>query len=182
MSAARPDRGMPTVRSASAHLIALLVALASPTSSAAAPLQIFAGGTGVAITVAEHGAFEVRTSTPPWTFGGNVGAPLATLAPQRGRDLAGDYQEVAFSYERPGGAVRRGAIRAYERRPVIVFELAFVSAGKTGEPLPSISAYFSTATWRNTFMLRFERFKPTGPRYFSRLGENVRPRHPNSDC
>ena len=170
MSAARPDRGMPTVRSPSAHLIALLVTLASPTSSAAAPLQIFAGGTGVAITVAEHGAFEVRTSTPPWTFGGNVGAPLATLAPQRGRDLAGDYQEVAFSYERPGGAVRRGAIRAYERRPVIVFELAFVSAGKTGEPLPSISSYprdLHHLSYTSTFGgFSFERFGADGPWIF----------------
>jgi hypothetical protein len=161
---------MPTVRSLSVHLVALLIALASPASPAAAAVQIFAGESGVAITVSEDGAFEVRTSAPPWAFGGNVGAPLSTLTPRRGGDLVGDYQEVAFSYERSPGAVRRGAIRAYDRRPVVVFELAFVTAGKTSEPLPSISSYprdLHHLSYTSIFGgFSFERFGADGPWIF----------------
>src|SRR5262249_17889358 len=76
-----------------------------------------------------------------WTFAGKLDAPPTDLARRAGRDLAGSFRAIEFKYRTSDGAPRAGAIRVYDQRPVVLFELTFLTAGRTSEPFPSISTY-----------------------------------------
>jgi hypothetical protein len=42
-------------------------------------VRAFADETGIGLSVASDGSFEVTTRAPAWTFAGNVGSPLSDL-------------------------------------------------------------------------------------------------------
>ena len=92
------------------------------------------------------------------------------MAARRGRDRAGPYREVEFKYETSAAAARLGAIRIYDHRPVVIFKLVFLTAGKTSESFPTISSYprdLHHLTYTDTFGgFSFERFGPDGPWVF----------------
>src|SRR5262245_66390051 len=87
---------MPTARSFAPFAFSLLLAVQCQASAASESVQAFADETGIGLSVASDGSFEVTTREPAWTFAGNVGSPLSDLASQRGRDRAGGYREVEF--------------------------------------------------------------------------------------
>ena len=93
-----------------------------------------------------------------------------SASPRAGQDLAGTYGEVAFRYATDEGAARRGAIRVYDQRPVVVFKLTFLSSGKTTEAFPSISTYprdLHHLTYTSVFGgYSFEQFGTDGPWIF----------------
>src|SRR5262245_54040745 len=126
---------MPTARSIAPFAFSLLLAVQCPTLAASESVQWFADETGIGLSVASDGSFEVTTRAPAWTFAGNVGSPLSDMALQRGRDRADGYREIEFKFKPSAAAMRLGAIRVYDHRPVIVFQLPFLTAGKTRQPV-----------------------------------------------
>src|SRR5262249_37812459 len=58
-----------------------------------------------------------------------------------GSDRAGEYRELQFKFRTPAGAPRTGAIRLYQHRPAVLFQVTFLGAGKRSEPFPSIVSY-----------------------------------------
>jgi hypothetical protein len=150
--------------------LAVLLLLAVQWPASAGSESVHAEETGIRLSVTVDGSFEVTTQAPAWTFAGNVGSRLTNLQARRGKDRAGDYREVAFKYRTSTSAARLGAIRTYERRPVVVFRLAFESAGKTSESFPSISHYprnLHHLAYTSTFGgFSFERFGADGPWVF----------------
>jgi hypothetical protein len=104
-------------------------------------MRAVANETGIALAIEVDGSFEVTSRTPAWQFGGNVGSPVSNLVSRRGRDLAGGYQEIEFKYKPHDTAMRLGAIRVYDHRPVVVFSMRFLTPGKTSELFPSLSIF-----------------------------------------
>jgi hypothetical protein len=140
-------------------------------SSAASPsVGAVTNATGIGLSVHLNGSFEVTSRTPAWRFGGSVGSPVGSLASRHGSDRAGDYQEIEFKYEPSETVTRRGAIRVYDRRPVVVFRLTFITAGKTTESFPSISSYprnLHHLSYTSIFGgFSFEQFGADGPWVF----------------
>ncbi|MET0363579.1 MAG: hypothetical protein ABW169_02895, partial [Sphingobium sp.] len=161
---------MATVRPIASFALSCLIALECWMSVASASVRAVANEPGIGVSVDADGSFEVTTRIPAWKFSGTVGSPLAHLASRRGRDRAGHYREVEFKYETSAAAARLGAIRIYEHRPVVIFKLVFLTAGKTSESFPTISSYprnLHHLTYTATFGgFSFERFGPDGPWVF----------------
>src|SRR5262245_64033889 len=92
------------------------------------------------------------------------------MALRRGRDRAGGYREVEFKFKPSATTMRLGAIRVYDHRPVVVFKLTFLTAGKTSESFPSISHYprdLHHLAYTTTFgVFSFEQFGTDGHRIF----------------
>jgi hypothetical protein len=133
-------------------------------------MRAVANETGIALAIEVDGSFEVTSRTPAWQFGGNVGSPVSNLVSRRGRDLAGGYQEIEFKYKPHDTAMRLGAIRVYDHRPVVVFSMRFLTPGKTSELFPSLSSYprnLHHLTYTSTFGgFSFEEFGSDGPWVF----------------
>jgi hypothetical protein len=161
---------MPTATSIAPFAFSLLLAVQCPTPAVSEPVRALADEIGIGLSVASDGSFEVTTRTPEWTFAGHVGSPLSDIALQRGRDRAGGYRQVEFKFKPSATAMRLGAIRVYDHRPVVVFKLTFLTAGKTSESFPSISNYprnLHHLAYTSTFGgFSFERFGTDGPWLF----------------
>jgi hypothetical protein len=157
---------MLTVRSI-ALALSFLVIFECWTTAASASVRTVANESGIVLSIEGDGSFEVTSRVPAWQFGGNVGSPVGNVLLRHGRDLAGDYQEIKFKYKPSETAVRLGTIRVYDRRPVVVFKLKFLTPGKTSEPFVSISSYphnLHHLTYTSTFGgFSFEQFGTDGP-------------------
>jgi hypothetical protein len=94
---------------------------------------------GVQVTVESNGHFEVRTSTPAWTFGGDVGRPLANLSVGDGRDGIGAYREVAF--ESAAATEPAGSIRAYAAASIVLFTTEYRSTTSAPDAFPTLRSY-----------------------------------------
>jgi hypothetical protein len=140
------------------------------TSAALASVQAASNETGIVLSVDADGSFVLTTRLPAWKFSGNIGAAVADVTAGSGRDRAGGYRQIEFKYAAPDGAARLGAIRVYDRRPVVVFKLTFLAAGKTTESFPSISSYprdLHHLTYMSVFGgFSFDQFGTDGPWVF----------------
>lgn len=96
-------------------------------------------GTGITVDVNRNGKYIITTRNPAWTFGGNIGYPLADVAIRSDRDSLGGYQEITFSYQ--GKVARAGSIRAYASRSVILFNTIYLAASSNTEPFPIFTMY-----------------------------------------
>jgi hypothetical protein len=147
-----------------------LVACECWTSAASPSMRAVANDTGVVLSVDVNGSFELTSRNPTWQFSGKVGWPISNVASRHGRDRVGHYQEIGFKYKPSETAIRRGAIRLYDHRPVVVFKLVFLTTGKTSEAFPSISSYprkLHHLTYTSTFAaFSFEQFGTDGPWVF----------------
>jgi hypothetical protein len=161
---------MPNARSIAPFVFSLLLAVQCPAPAASESVRTFVERTGIRLSVASDGSFEVTTRAPAWTFAGNVGSPLSDIALRRGRDRAGGYRQVEFKFKPSAAAMRLGAIRVYDHRPVVVFKLTFLTAGKTSESFPSISRYprdLHHLAYTSTFGgFSFDQFGTDGPWIF----------------
>jgi hypothetical protein len=126
--------------------------------------------TGVSLNVGERGGFEIADQKRSWTFSGHVGRPLADLSATRGRDRAGSFREISFAFSGPKRAARRGTIRLYDRRDVVLFQHEFTDPGTTAEVFPSLSQYprkLHHLTYTGIFGgFSFSRFGADGPWVF----------------
>jgi len=149
---------------------AFLAAVAIAPSMADASIRVGAGRTGVEVALDDDGQFDVTTRDPAWRFSGNVGARLSGLAAHTGADLSGSYQRLEFKFSSSQGDARSGSIRLYDQRPIVVFEIAFLTPGHTGEAFASISTYpdnLHHLTYTSTFGgFSFDQFGSDGPWMF----------------
>jgi hypothetical protein len=99
-----------------------------------------ANSTGLSIEITATGWYEIADQRLDWRFGGGV-AVIADLGSSRGRDRAGAYREISFAFAGPTDERRRGAIRLYDRRAIVLFTLNFVDPGTTDEAFPILSRY-----------------------------------------
>jgi hypothetical protein len=108
-------------------------------AAAAAGTATFHSPSGVSIQVAPTGSYTISTSSPAWTFGGNVGRPLSSITTASGTDSVGSYTEITFSYLVDGP--RRGAIRAYADRSAVLFTDYYDSNVPNDSPFPVLAQY-----------------------------------------
>ncbi|HEX4113547.1 MAG TPA: hypothetical protein VH020_13525 [Stellaceae bacterium] len=108
---------------------------------ASAPQHTIANGLGLTVSVTDRGRFDIADRRLDWLFAGHIGSPIADATLARGRDRAGAYREIAFAFAGPKGAARRGAIRLYDRRGIVLFEHKFIAPGTSDEAFPSLSQY-----------------------------------------
>src|SRR5262245_4514492 len=121
--------------------LGLLAALTIAASAASAAVEVASQQTGIGLSVEQDGSFAITTGNPAWTFGGKLSAPPIELAKRSGRDHAGTFGAIELKYWTSDGATRAGVIRVYDRRPVVLFELTLMTAGRTSESFPTISTY-----------------------------------------
>jgi hypothetical protein len=111
-------------------LLALILLLSSALPAAAQP----AAG-AVDVSVDPSGRYEVRFTSPAWTFVGDVGRPLKDVRSNDGSDGVGVFHEVDFDY-----AARSSGIRVYRDTPVVLFSTTYLSAGPNSEPFPVLKS------------------------------------------
>jgi hypothetical protein len=123
--------------------------------------------TGLSLNMGTRGRFEIADRKRSWTFSGPVGGPLVDLSAGRGRDRAGSFREISFAFAGPKRAARRGAIKLYDRREVVLFQQEFIDPGTTAEVFPSLSQYppkLHHLTYTGIFGgFSFSRFGADGP-------------------
>lgn len=100
-----------------------------------------ANRTGLSVGVTDRGRFDIVDRARGWNFTGQIGGPATDLTANRKHDRAGTFQETSFAFTGLKGAARRGAIRLYDRRNVILFEKNFIDPGTAAEAFPSLSTY-----------------------------------------
>lgn len=149
-----------------------VLSVAQPYNALSYPVTVEASSNaaGIAVSVTENGSFDVTVGRPAWRFSGDIGSRAFDIRLRHGGDHAGGYNEIAFKYEAVGGGARIGAIRVYNRRPVVVFKLVFLTAGDVSESFPRISSYprgLHHLTYTSEFGgYSFEHFGSDGPWIF----------------
>lgn len=114
---------------------ALLFAL----GACAAPVQVQTLS-GLTLSVNPDGFFEITSQQPAFTFSGNVGASLSSVAAAHGVDGDGRFQQISFRYTL-NGAATNASVRIYHDRPVAIFSTTLLSAANNGPLFPRISTY-----------------------------------------
>ncbi len=94
---------------------------------------------GLAVRVDESGVYAVTSTSPAWTFQGNVGAPLANIQWDSGSDGVGPYVETTFDWA--SDAPRHGAIRSYTSQPIVLFTVTCPGGCANTAPFPVFSSY-----------------------------------------
>ncbi len=79
------------------------------------------------------GAYQIAVKNPAWTFGGNLGNPVANATVVRGHDAVGDYQQIIFEW-RDGQSPMTGKIRIYDEKPLALFSEKCGVATETPPP------------------------------------------------
>jgi uncharacterized protein (TIGR03437 family) len=91
---------------------------------------------GITVTVSALGSYIIAVQDPPWSFAGDVGQPVTSLALANGNDAVGSYQEISFSYT--DTAARQAAIRNYIDKPIVLFT-ARAAAGAPDLRFPTLA-------------------------------------------
>ena len=131
-----------------ATLIAVLGLLAVTSGGIAAAAGLPAAGQtgnaaaapgGLTASVQGDGSWTVTASSPHWTFGGSVGAPVGNVHSTAGQDRIGSYHQVTFDYQANGP--RQSSIRVHDNTPVVLFSTTYLAAEPNGSPFPVISSH-----------------------------------------
>lgn len=72
------------------------------------------------------GDYQISLNDPAWTVGGRIGQPLDDVASGDGKDSIGQFREIKFRWKEEGQ--RRGSIRLYRSRPLVLFTVTFDDA------------------------------------------------------
>jgi hypothetical protein len=119
---------------------------------------------GLTLSVSEDGNYLITVHQPPWTFSGHVGQRLEDIQAAAGSDAVGTYNEISFRYFTR--SARRGAIRLYQRKPIVLFTLQLLETGDN-ESFPSLTTFpsgLSVLTFDGGFGgYLFGRSKTDGP-------------------
>ena len=116
---------------------ALLIFLAATAAAQAISVSSYSG---VTVTVANTGVYEIVVDSPRWTFSGSVGSTVTNLSVQSGADNAGGaYSEISFNFF--SGAARQAAIRIYSGSRAVLFTMSLPSGGPNTVSFPSLSGY-----------------------------------------
>lgn len=99
------------------------VLLLAGTLTAFARIHTVTSPAGLRVTVDDAtGRYEIRAERPAWTFAGSAGGALTGVTVVRGRDALGAFEEIRFPWPEKGPALS-AAIRVYEGRPAVLFDL-----------------------------------------------------------
>ena len=98
----------------------------------------------ITVTVNPDGAYTIVSTTPAWTFGGNIGHSLSNINVQTGNDHIGSYQEIVCNYNDGNGSSRGAGIRTYNAKPIVVFTDSYLSNTPNKSPFPRLSTYPGT--------------------------------------
>lgn len=69
---------------------------------------------------ASSGKYTLTSQALHWSFSGTVGQPLAELHTTKGKDEAGNYKSIRFTWN---NGLYAGTIRTYLQTPVVIFTL-----------------------------------------------------------
>lgn len=113
-----------------ALLPAVLLALVPPSHAESLTIE---GSQGIQATIdPASGRYEVRSGPLQWVFAGTLESLPTDVVAQESEDSSGSYHELRFRWH--GQASFSGRIRAYVKRPVVLFSVT------TEEPLASAEA------------------------------------------
>jgi hypothetical protein len=149
-----------------------LLLMMNPCGALSDPMatRLTVSGGGIELSVGKDGSFDVTVRRPAWRFSGNIGSRAFDIDSRRGRDRAGNYHEIVFSYEAADLGLRLGTIRVYDQRPVVLFKRVFLTPGQASESFPTISSYphrLHHLAFTSVFGgYSFERFSADGPWVF----------------
>lgn len=89
---------------------------------------VLSSPSGLSVTLdAATGGYCVQAKTPQWTFCGTLTSPAASVAESKGRDRAGAFEQVTFSW-RSGATPLQSTIRLYQQEPVVLFDYKYLAA------------------------------------------------------
>jgi hypothetical protein len=121
------------------RLTALVVLMIAASGVPATAQRVFEQrARGTRLTVSPNGNYAIAATNPAWTFAGNVGKPLHNLKTRSGHDRIGEFKETTFDYV--DGGPRQGTIRMYRDRPVVLFTVKYLEAGKN-RAFPVLTQY-----------------------------------------
>ncbi len=114
-----------------ACLLALpLVAIAETISSTSGNLSV---------VVNADGSYLVSAKDLNWQLGGNLPGPAQNVVSGKGKDVLGDYQQIAFVYTDAGQAMT-GSIRLYDDKGLVLFSQTLTQASPTPPgPFPNFT-------------------------------------------
>jgi hypothetical protein len=119
--------------------ILLVLLLIGTAAQARAATTVSDPSTGITLSVNPSGAYSVTTQEPAWTFAGSTGSAVTILNAGAGTDGIGAYQQIAFSYA--DGSHRQAAIRTYQGRPVVIFEISYLALSPNASPFPTLISF-----------------------------------------
>jgi hypothetical protein len=96
----------------------------------------FENETGIVVSVTKGGSYEIADRQLNWSFSGRIDRRVAELDSDSGEDRAGSYREFVFAFHGRNNGERRGVIRLYDRRSVVMFQFHFCEAGEPNEAFP----------------------------------------------
>ncbi len=142
ISLAKRWRRLPTTNATASALLApaaafLLNLLTTTTSSAS--ITTVTTLSGLTISVNTTGAYTISATAPAWTFGGNVGVTLTSVASSTGSDSNGAYHQIAFNHTQ--GVARTSSIRAYDGKTAVLFTTQYLASGSNANPFPKLSSF-----------------------------------------
>ena len=114
--------------------VALFVCLVTSTAGASAVQARQHTGDAIDVSVDPSGHYSIQTHTPEFTFGGDIGRPLASITASDGQDAVGAFHEVAFEY-----GARASAIRTYPQIGAVLFTTTYTAASPNADPFPVLS-------------------------------------------
>lgn len=97
------------------------------------------GAGGSVIALDADGSYSVSINGPVSRLTGSLGAKPANARISSGTDSLGAYSDLAFDYT-IGTSQRSGSIRAYSKRPVVLFTQTFQNASANAQPFPTFAA------------------------------------------
>src|SRR6266853_4691642 len=98
------------------------------------------GFDGLTASLSANGTYFVSISNPVWQLSGTTGSRPSNSRIGTGTDNLGDYQELAFDYS-ADTSNRSDSIRAYGKRPLVMFAVTYTNNSANTAPFPVFSSY-----------------------------------------
>ncbi len=106
-------------------------------------LTVTQTATGIALDVESTGAYTITTTSPAWTFGGNLAKTLTNIAVVDSTDTLGKYTGITFNLT--GTGPLQGTIRSYQSIPVVMFSMkTLAQMASLGLSFPNLTTYPTT--------------------------------------
>jgi hypothetical protein len=92
---------------------------------------VISSASGVSLRLdASTGSYQLTAKQPAWNFSGSVNQSLKNVAASQGRDVIGDYQQIAFEWQ-DGQKLMSGQIRIYNEKALALFSQTCGAAEET---------------------------------------------------
>jgi hypothetical protein len=103
-------------------------------------LTVSQSATGISLDVESTGAYTITTTSPAWTFGGNLAKTLTNITEVDSTDVLGQYTGITFSCT--GTGPLQGTIRLYQAIPVVMFSMkTLAQMANLGVTFPNLTTF-----------------------------------------